>query len=262
MPYLMRFTGVIVAGCVLAGCATTAGKSTSPRRLSRIEMGMPIRNATRAMHAKGVPVFACMEDGAAYRCVAVFVPETGREFYLLERDGVLVDAVEGDCTGAIASVPSDVMEGRLPHEDGFDTLLSIFIEQANPFEESNLEARKEGYTPSDYHGELGEYVMWAPIAILFLPATLPALAWGEMQTVRAFGLQLGDTPGDVRHRVGPPSEVLGNIAHYGVWVVRDVIVDADHVKTTVSVGFRDQNVVWIRYGFDASANGPPKDPEN
>jgi hypothetical protein len=227
---------------------------------------MSIEEVTHAVGREGKPVFKFIDE-ARYDCHKFLAKDTGVPYYFLW---------EGDSLRSVAACekghPLERVSGMnktsdtLPHETGFEILLAPFRADKTP-SDTDFAADKEGFRPLNQGSTAGEWLMWSPIIVIslpFLPLTLPLAILDHAQAAigyeRAYRLDVGMAPEDVKRHMDAPDHVLGDPASYGVWVYHHTPAEGEHIN--VSVGFRSGRATWIRYGYDAHKDSIGVDDSN
>lgn len=250
----MRLTSVFLSLSFFCnGCAFPHfNRNTASVQLSALSHGITQRRVTKILKTKGEPIFSFTESGDAYHCKAYFATDTGMFYYLLWTNGELTTicrSEENDWLPLISAFHDSAK--TLPHEDGFATLREPFACSSASIDAIEFSFEKPGYRPEPPLGEPGEFLMWSPIIVLFLPFTIPSICWGNLVYSKMYRLRLGMSSARVLWTAGTPEQTIGEEDNYGIWVYRRTTVSTEGETITVSVGMRSKTVVWIRYHYDA-----------
>ena len=235
------------------GCAfPDFNRNTASVQLSALSYGITQRQVSKILETKGEPIFSFTESGDTYHCRAFFATDTGIFYYLLWMNGELASichSKENDWLPLISAFHDSAQ--TLPHEDGFATLREPFASSPESIDAIEFSVKKPGYRPEPPLGKPGEFLMWSPIMILFLPFTIPSICWGNAVYSKMYRLRLGMSSARVLWTAGMPEQTIGEEDDYGIYVYRRTTVSTEGETITVSVGMRNKTVVWIRYYYDA-----------
>ncbi len=188
-------------------------------------------------------------------CKRAFLPTKRSYCYLLWVDGGLRKTHPEETAPSIERCSAfDTPLLALPHVDGFDTLKRFFRNSPDEPGEIDDWESKLHWRPNEYRGTSLEYLMWAPFALVYLPFSLPSMAAGEVKCRQMHRLRLGMGPKDVRALAKKLDATLGDPETYGIWVCTRSIGASGGATVRASIGFRDNEVVWFRYEYDAYAD--------
>ncbi len=238
---------------IFGGCATTNGISV--QRFNTIQQSMSQKEVRRILRTPGQPVFMFQEGQDLYECRKYYLREYRAEYVLLWMNDHL-------CSGRprgfenmpdIVTLRSDTPPDKLPHEDGYAALKQVFRSNLDGFANP-----ADAYTGRRYSAKdtASEYLMWAPLipmGVTFLALSTPANVASDAAARRMMDLTLGLTSQQVRTSQGSPESILGSPETYAIWIYRRTIIASEGVKLSMSVGFREDKVVWIRWGYNAAA---------
>jgi len=238
---------------IAAGCATPDFRgNTSSTRLTSLAYGMDEREVRRTLHANSLPIFSFNEDDIRIDCRRVFTVDTGWHYYLLWENDQLDAIVAGNGDLDLARTSAKPSAATpIPHEIGYSALRELFPEWSQEISDMDFSHRKRSYNKSQHYGTPGEWLMWSPILIPALPFTIPSIIRGNHVYAKMYSLDLGRSRKSVIGKLGTPTESLGTEGKYEVLVFTRNTIWSEGDKHTVSVGFRDDKVVWIRHFYDA-----------
>lgn len=250
----MKLTSVLLCLSLFCnGCALPHfNRNTTSVQLSALSHGITQRQVTKTLKTNGEPIFSFTESGDAYHCKAFFATDTGVFYYLLWINGELASichSKENDWLPLISAFHDSARS--LPHEDGFATLKEHFVSPYASIDAIEFSFKKPGYRSEPPFGRRGEFLMWLPIMVLFLPLTIPSICWGNLIYSKMYRLRLGMSSARVLWTAGTPEQIIGDEDGYGIWVYRRTTVSTEGETITVSVGMKSKTVVWIRYYYDA-----------
>jgi hypothetical protein len=221
---------------------------------------MDEREVRSTLHANILPIFSFIEDGIRFDCRRVFSVDTGWHYYLLWEDGQFDSIVSDEDNRKLESTSANPTEAApIPHEIGYVALTERFPQWSQDVSEMDFSERKRNNNKGMHYGYAGEWLMWSPIMVVALPFTIPSLIKGNHVYAKIFSLELETTRKSVTKKLGAPTKTLGTQGEYEVLVFTRSTIYSEAETHTVSIGLRNDNVIWIRHFYDASTDTWPRE---
>ena len=91
-------------------------------------------------------------------------------------------------------------------------------------------------------------MMWAPVAVVFLPMTLPSIARGDSIYKKAFSLKPGDNYNTALKYFETPYKVDNRTTNYKIVEYNLVTIKTEGAKLYMLLGVMNEKIEWIIYG--------------
>lgn len=256
----MLFVAVLsLCLAVACGCATQKSRRfTCAVHLPALRTGMDEKEVQHTLHAPGLPVLRATVGASRAVCRVFDTPHTCMRYYALWEDQRLVAVCSSEaCPDPIGASALADSSDLIPHESGVEYWIGAIRAGGADFEQAAYGGSKCYHNEEDF-GTPGEWLMWSPLLVVylpFLPLSLASEAGHDTKNAKTYTRIFETKPGEpaaaLSKRLGDPDQILGEPGVYEVWVYNSERLKIEDKRLVFSLGLRASRVEWVRFGYDA-----------